>query len=68
MPDLVAIARASGCHAERLDFADGLLDALARAKRALAEGTPAVLDCHVETWDYAEGFVAFHRDVWGYSF
>ncbi len=68
MPDLVAIARASGCHAERLDSADGLLDALARAKRALADGTPAVLDCHVETWDYAEGFVAFHRDVWGYSF
>ncbi len=64
-PDLVAIARASGVHAEQVSSADGLGEALARARRALEDGTPAVLDCVIDTWDYAPGFVDFHREVWG---
>jgi acetolactate synthase-1/2/3 large subunit len=64
-PDLVAIGRASGAYAERIDAPGGLLDALARAKRALADGTPAVLVCGIDTWDYPPGFVDFHREVWG---
>lgn len=67
MPDLVGVARASGAYAERLQAPPELAEALARARRALEDGVPAVLDCAIDTWDYAEGFVAFHRDVWGLS-
>lgn len=66
-PDLAAIARASGAHAERISSPDEVLEALGRAKRALADGVPAVLVCAIDTWDYPQGFVDFHRDVWGYS-
>jgi acetolactate synthase I/II/III large subunit len=64
-PDLVAIARASGAHAERIDAPGDLLEALGRAKRALDDGVPAVLDCVIDTWDYPQGFTDFHREVWG---
>jgi acetolactate synthase-1/2/3 large subunit len=64
-PDLVAIGRASGAHAERVEAAGDLLEALARAKRALSDGTPAVLVCGIDTWDYPAGFAHFHREVWG---
>lgn len=64
-PDLVAVAAASGAHAERLESPAGLDDALARARAALRDGRPAVLVCTIDTWDYPEGFVEFHRDVWG---
>ena len=65
-PDLVAIARASGAHGERIDSPGELLEALGRARRALENGAPAVLDCVIDTWDYPQGFADFHRDVWGY--
>ena len=39
--------------------------ALERARSALRDGRPAVLVCAIDTWDYPEGFVEFHRDVWG---
>ncbi len=64
-PDLVAVAAASGAHAERIDTPGSIDGALARARAALEGGTPAVLVCAIDTWDYPEGFVAFHRDVWG---
>jgi acetolactate synthase-1/2/3 large subunit len=64
-PDLVAVAAASGAHAERIEAPQELDDALARAGDALREGHPAVLVCEIDTWDYPEGFVEFHRDVWG---
>jgi acetolactate synthase-1/2/3 large subunit len=64
-PDLAAVSRASGAHAERIDSSGELIEALTRAKRALADGTPAVLVCDIDTWDYPPGFVDFHRDVWG---
>jgi acetolactate synthase-1/2/3 large subunit len=64
-PDLAAVAEASGAHAERIDASDDLLGALGRARGALEEGRPAVLVCAIDTWDYPEGFVEFHREVWG---
>jgi len=66
-PDLVAIAKASGVHAEQIASPDALGDALGRAKRALADGVPAMLDCLIDTWDYPKGFVEYHREVWGFS-
>jgi thiamine pyrophosphate-dependent acetolactate synthase large subunit-like protein len=66
-PDLVAIAKASGVHAEQIASPDALGDALGRAKRALADGVPAMLDCLIDTWDYPKGFVDYHREVWGFS-
>ncbi|MFN0153744.1 MAG: thiamine pyrophosphate-binding protein [Gaiella sp.] len=64
-PDLAAVARASGAHAERIAAPAELDEALGRARDALRDGRPAVLVCDIDTWDYPEGFVAFHRDVWG---
>jgi acetolactate synthase-1/2/3 large subunit len=64
-PDLVAVAAASGAHAERIEAPGELDAALRRARAALAGGRPAVLVCAIDTWDYPEGFVDFHRDVWG---
>jgi len=43
-PDLAAVARAFGCHAERTDRADGIRPAL---ERAFASGGPAVLEVMV---------------------
>jgi acetolactate synthase I/II/III large subunit len=64
-PDLVAVAEASGAHAERIDAPEALDGALSLAREALAAGRPAVLVCAVDTWDYPQGFVDFHREVWG---
>jgi acetolactate synthase-1/2/3 large subunit len=64
-PDFVAIARASGAHAESVGTAGALLEALGRAKGALEDGTPVVLDCSIDTWDYPRGFVDFHREMYG---
>ena len=64
-PDLAAVAAASGAHAERIESPEELDDALGRARSSLRDGRPAVLVCAIDTWDYPEGFVEFHRDVWG---
>jgi acetolactate synthase-1/2/3 large subunit len=64
-PDLVAIALASGAHTERIEAPGAIDGALTRARAALEAGTPAVLVCAIDMWDYPEGFVEFHRDVWG---
>ena len=57
--------QASGAHAERIDSPAELDGALDRARSALRDGRPAVLVCAIDTWDYPEGFVEFHREVWG---
>jgi acetolactate synthase-1/2/3 large subunit len=64
-PDLAAVAVASGAHAERIETPAELDHALGRARSAVRGGRPAVLVCAIDTWDYPEGFVEFHRDVWG---
>jgi acetolactate synthase-1/2/3 large subunit len=63
-PDLAAVAEASGAHAERIEAPDDLDGGLARARAALDAGRPAVLVCGIDTWDYPQGFVDFHREVW----
>jgi acetolactate synthase-1/2/3 large subunit len=63
-PDLAAVAQASGAQAERIEAPDELEGALVRARAALEAGRPAVLVCGIDTWDYPEGFVDFHREVW----
>jgi acetolactate synthase I/II/III large subunit len=64
-PDFVAIARASGAYGESVRTSDELLEALGRAKRSLEDGTPVVLDCVIEPWEYPKGFLDFHREMWG---
>jgi thiamine pyrophosphate-dependent acetolactate synthase large subunit-like protein len=66
-PDLVAVAEASGAHAERIASAGEVVDALGRARAALRQRRPAVLVCAIDTWDYPDGFVEFHHEVWGLS-
>ena len=66
-PDLVAVAEASGAHAERIESPGEVIGALRRARAALRQKRPAVLVCAIDTWDYPEGFVEFHHEVWGLS-
>src|SRR5262249_47418276 len=66
-PDLAAAAEASGAQAQRVESPGNLLEALAGARASLEEGRPAVLVCAIDTWDYPDGFVEFHREVWGLS-
>jgi acetolactate synthase-1/2/3 large subunit len=63
--DFVAIAEACGVRAERVAEPGQVEGALGRARAALEDGVPALLDCAIDTWDYPQGFVDFHRDVWG---
>jgi hypothetical protein len=42
-----------------------LADALDRARRANDDGVPALVEVEVARHEYAPGFDAFHRDVWG---
>ena len=64
-PDMVAIARASGAHAEQISAPAEIDAALGRARGVLEAGVPAVLDCVIDTWDYPRGFIDYHRDVRG---
>jgi acetolactate synthase-1/2/3 large subunit len=64
-PDLAAMSEAMGAHAERIERPGDLDAALGRARAALEDRRPAVLVCAIDTWDYPQGFVDFHRDVWG---
>lgn len=46
-PDMTALARACGCHGERVEVAGEIEPALARALKANNEGVPAVVDVAV---------------------
>jgi acetolactate synthase-1/2/3 large subunit len=46
-PDMAGLARGSGCHGERVEAADEIEPALARALKANNEGRPAVVDVQV---------------------
>ena len=63
--DFVAVAKASGVHAERISEAREVESALDRARKASEDGVPALLDCMIDPWDFPRGFIDFHRDVWG---
>jgi acetolactate synthase-1/2/3 large subunit len=64
-PDFVGMARACGCHAERVENVDHVRAALERAMRANLDGTPAIVDFVVDPWDLPEGFHRFHESRYG---
>ena len=64
-PDFVRIGEAYGVHAELVTTPGEVIGALERARRANDEGRSAVLSCPIDTWDYPQGFVDFHREIWG---
>jgi acetolactate synthase-1/2/3 large subunit len=51
VPDFAAVARASRAHAERVETAEALPQALARALAAIREGRAALLDVRVAVSD-----------------
>jgi len=60
-PDFAAVARASGCYGEQVKEPEQIRPALARARRANAEGLPAVLDFAVDGGDLAYGFLSYYK-------
>lgn len=60
-PDFVTLAHAYGCYGERVEAPDQVRPALEHALRANAAGQPAILNCIIDAWDYAEGFHAFQQ-------
>jgi acetolactate synthase-1/2/3 large subunit len=59
-PDFVQLAKSSGCYGERVEAPADVRAALERVLQANEDGTPAVLDCLVDPWDFSEGFHAYH--------
>jgi len=59
--DFVAVARAAGCWAERVEQPAELEPALERARRANDAGQPAVVDVQVDSEEHHPGFEEFHR-------
>jgi len=55
-PDLAAVARASGCHGERVDQPAQIIPALQRALEANTSGQPAVLQFIVDDTEFGPGF------------
>lgn len=62
--DIAAVARANGCHAERVDETGQVRGALERALAANREGRPAVVEFPVEEFDFYPGFKAFPARDW----
>lgn len=59
--DLVAVARAAGCWATRVERAEDLDAALQAAREANQAGRPAVVDVAVDPTEHHQGFYEFHR-------
>lgn len=62
-PEFTEIAKASGCHGEKITKAEEIRPALESAKKKNMEGVPAVLDFIVEPMDYPPGFKEFHPNI-----
>jgi acetolactate synthase I/II/III large subunit len=58
--DFVAVAEGAGCHADRVETARGLDEALQRAREANEKGQPAVVDVVIDPDDRHPGFIEFH--------
>jgi acetolactate synthase I/II/III large subunit len=58
--DFVAVAKAAGCHAERVEQAQDLVPALERARDANKNSQPAVVDVLIDPDDRHSGFIEFH--------
>jgi acetolactate synthase I/II/III large subunit len=63
-PDFAALARAHGCHGERVSDPAGVRPALERALDCTSAGTPTVVDFAVAAFDYYPGFVSFPEPTW----
>ena len=59
--DLVAIARAQGCEAQRVDDPDKVDEALEKALAANERGVPMLLDVTIARHDYPPHFKAVHK-------
>jgi thiamine pyrophosphate-dependent acetolactate synthase large subunit-like protein len=59
--DLVAIARAQGCEALRVEDPDKVEEALEKAREANTRGVPMLLDIHIARHDYTPHFQAVHK-------
>ena len=59
--DFVAVARAAGCWAERVEQPNQLEPVLERARRANDAGQPAVVDVLVDSDEHHPSFDAFHQ-------
>ncbi|ACM05160.1 thiamine pyrophosphate-binding protein [Thermomicrobium roseum] len=59
--DFVAVAKAAGCYAERVEDPAELVRALERARKANETGQPAVIDVRVDSDEHHPSFVEFHR-------
>jgi acetolactate synthase-1/2/3 large subunit len=59
-PDFVQMAQAYGCYGEKVEHPQSIQDALERARQANQNGTPALLDCVIDPWDFSEGFHRYH--------
>jgi acetolactate synthase-1/2/3 large subunit len=65
-PDFVKFAEANKCFGERIERAEDIKPALNRALNAnTRDGTPAILEFIVGTFDFPEGFHEFHKVMWG---
>ncbi len=63
-PDFTKIAEAYHCLGLRVERPSEVRPALESALKSTREGTPAILDFQIDTWDYPEGFVKFHEKIW----
>ena len=63
-PDFVELARAHRCHGQRVTEPDGVSPALETALDVTTNGTPAVVEFVVDTFDYSPGFVSFPSKTW----
>ena len=59
--DLVAIARAQGCEALRVEDPDKVEEALEKAREVNARGVPMLLDVQIARHDYTSHFQAVHK-------
>ncbi len=64
-PDFALVATAQGATGERIENPAEVAPALERARRANAEGVPAVVDIGIALHDYPEWFQTWHREIWG---
>ena len=63
--EFTKIAEAYKCYGARVEHPYEIRPALDVALKANQSGVPAVLDFIVDPWDYPQGFVDFHKKIWG---
>jgi acetolactate synthase-1/2/3 large subunit len=64
-PEFSKIAEAYNCYGVRVERPSEIRPALEAALKSNSDGVPAVLDFRIDSWDHPDGFVEFHKKVWG---